>query len=940
MSTQTDAPHERPHTTPNTLQIAFMHQPKTLLCAFATSLAAQLASLAAEPTVDYQQQIEPLFQSRCYRCHGPEKQESNLRLDRRISMINGGDLGAPVLVPGHPEKGELLKRLTSDDPEFRMPREGSPLAASEIALIETWIEEGAQWPGQMNAKKEERTTDLWSLQPIQKTPLPQNGEANPIDAFLTEKLAQHQPPPNPSADAHTLIRRASIVLTGLLPSPERIENFVTEFQSDPEQAYRRLLDELFDSPHYGERWAQHWLDTIRWAETTGYESNEYRKNAWPYRDYVVDSFNQDKPYNQFVKEQIAGDTYGNDLGMGLLVAGPHAPASTVGQQPNDIKQARFDRLDETIQSVSASMMGMTFACARCHSHKFDPISIKDYYSMAAVFNDIEYDYRVPELPGNHPRSLAGQAIMEAIQKERAQFSDTESWTETWPDHLKVHFPKTSTKSLRFNFDPDVKKFSLDEIQLYETATSKRNLTQQRGIQISSSKTEEHATRPVDYLIDDRLDNFFVWRHEKGDSVSTPWVRIDFDQEQRISRAELSVNRLAHYGWKYMIQRNGETVTASVPKALASIEALGSDGKWRTIAEREPQAPSPDYKERIKRLGELALEHDKKAPPPTFIGKLIKPTKMHVMYRGSPTSPRAEVAPMAMEILDGDFGQTSETPGPERRAAFAEWLTDRKNPLTSRVIVNRLWHHVFGTGIVSTPSDFGKAGGNPTHPELLDWLAADLMDNGWSIKRALRQILSSEAFRRSSAPSSEWAAIDADSRLLWRFPPRWLEAEVLRDSILLAAGNLDLRLGGEGYHIYQPKTRYDQWKVIDNHGPHTWRRMLYQQRMRRVDDQMFTAFDFPDCAQIQSKRTRSTTPLQALNLMNGNLVIEQAEHLARRAEKEAGPVLNDQLRHMFMLTLGRQPEAEELDITRSLADSNGLPSVARALYNLNEFFYLN
>ncbi|MBK1878607.1 PSD1 and planctomycete cytochrome C domain-containing protein [Pelagicoccus mobilis] len=915
-----------------------MQYPRKFLGTLAACLTASATALFAQSPVDYHTQIEPILESRCYRCHGPDKQESNLRLDRRISMLKGGDLGALVLVPGHPEEGELLKRLKSDDLEFRMPREGAPLDPSEIALIEQWVKEGAKWPGQMDAKEEKKTTDLWSLQPIEKSAIPANGSANPIDAFLQEKLSEHDLTPNPAAEPHTLIRRASIVLTGLPAAPERIEKFATDFKANPDQAYQELLDELFASPHYGERWAQHWLDTIRWAETTGYESNEFRKNAWPYRDYVVESFNQDKPYDQFVKEQIAGDTLGNDLGMGLLVAGPHAPASTVGQQPADIKQARFDRLDETIQSVSSSMMGLTFACARCHSHKFDPISIKDYYSMAAVFNDIEYDYRTPDLPAEHPRSAAGQRIMSAIAQERSQFENKQGWVEKWPDHLKVHFPESTTKSIRLNFKPG--NFSLDEIQLYASATSTQNLTQQDGIQISSSKKEEHATRPVDYLIDDRLDNFFVWKHKKGESVSTPWVRIDFNDEQTLSRAELSVNRLAHYGWQYMVNKKGETVGGEVPWSFQSIEVLKQDGTWLTVVDAEQIEKNPESQQRIDRLNELALEHDKEAPPPVFIGKLIKPTKMHVMYRGSPTSPRAEVTPMAMEILDGDFGQSSDTPGPERRAAFADWLTAPDNPLTSRVMVNRLWHQVFGTGIVSTPSDFGKAGGTPSHPELIDWLASDLMDNGWSIKYALRQMLSSDAFRRSSAPSEQWSSVDSDTRLLWRFPPRWLEAEVLRDSILLAAGTIDLTPGGLGYHIYQPKLRYDQWKVVDNYGPHTWRRMLYQQRMRRVDDQMFTAFDFPDCAQIQSKRTRSTTPLQALNLMNGNLVVQQAEHLAKRATEEAGPVLDDQLRHMFMLTIGRQPETDELDVTRALANTNGLPSVARTLYNLNEFFYLN
>ncbi len=891
-----------------------------------------------EPTVDFFTQVQPIFESRCYPCHGPEKQEVNLRTDMRVSLLRGGDTGSPAIVPGKVGDGELLKRIHSDDPEFRMPREGPPLSEEERVLIQTWVAEGAIWPGQMDAVEEEVTTDLWSMQPIVKPEVPDNGAENPIDAFLNVALGEHGLEANAAADPETLIRRASIVLTGLPATPERIEAFVADWDRSPETAYDALLDDLFQSPHFGERWAQHWLDVIRWAETTGYESNEFRKNAWPYRDYVVEAFNADKPYDQFIREQLAGDQFGQDVATGFLVAGPHAPGSTVGQNPDDQAQARFDRLDETIQTVGSPLMGMTMGCARCHNHKFDPVSIKDYYSMAAVFNDIEYDHRVPKWDDDDPRMVADREIKQALETERAGFEANEDWTENWTDHIKVQFPRSTTRSMRFHFKPG--NFTLDEIQLYDTADSEENLALSKGVVVTTSKIEETVSRPPEFLVDNRLDNFFVWKHQTGDSgESTPWVQIDLPKDFTLARADLSVNRLAHYGWQYMILKSGAEVKGAVPKSLLRIEVLDEDGNWQTVSNVERER-TQDYSERVKRINALADRHVEEGPAPIFAGKLIEPTTMHVMHRGSPISPRAEVAPMGLEVLEGDFGMDSDTPGPERRIAFADWLTRPENPLTARVMANRLWYHVFGTGIVTTPGDFGFAGGTPSHPELLDWLAADFVDGDWSVKALLRAMVSSDAFKRSSAPSDEWLAIDADAKLLWRFPPRWLEAEVLRDSILMASGSLDLRLGGLGYHIYTPKLRYDQWRVTNNYGPHTWRRMLYQQRMRRVDDQMFTAFDFPSCAQVQSKRPRSTTPLQALNLMNGNLVVEQAQILAQRVEREAGSGLDDQLRLMFALTLGRAPETDELDVTRGLAQSNGLSSVARALYNLNEFFYLN
>jgi cytochrome c553 len=892
-----------------------------------------------EPTIDFVTQVQPIFQTRCYVCHGPDKQEVNLRTDLRTSLLKGGDTGSPAIVPGKIDDGELLKRIHSDDKEFRMPRDSAPLSVEEKTILKTWIAEGAIWPGQMDAVAEKVTTDLWSMQPIVKPDVPRKRKLNPIDMLLNVPLNEKGIAANGVADPATLIRRASIVLTGLPPAPERIEVFVTKWNKNSKKAYNALLGELFDSPHFGERWAQHWLDVIRWAETTGYESNEFRKNAWPYRDYVVDAFNQDKPYDHFIREQLAGDQFGQDVAMGFLVAGPHAPGSTVGQNPDDQKQARFDRLDETIQTVGSSMMGVTMGCARCHNHKFDPVSIADYYSMAAVFNDIEYDHRVPKWEDGDPRMVADREVKALLAKERAGFGEWGDWTENWVDHLKAQFPAKTTKSIRFNFKPG--NLTLDEIQLFDAADSEENLALKKGVVVTTSKLEESITKPPFFLVDNRLDNFFVWKHEKGQSgESKPWVRIDMPKETTLARADLSVNRLAHYAWQFMINKAGDEIKGAIPKGLVSIEILNELGNWETVFRSGNEGRSNEYRNRVNRINALAIRHVDEGPAPIFAGKLIEPTPMHVMHRGSPLSPKAEVAPMGLEVLDGDFGHSSDTSGPERRVAFANWLTQSQNPLTARVMVNRLWYHVFGAGIVTTPGDFGFAGGIPSHPELLDWLASDFIDEEWSVKTILRKIVTTDAFKRSSAPSEEWLAVDADAKLLWRFPPRWLEAEVLRDSILVSSGAIDLKLGGLGYHIYKPKIRYDQWKVVDNSGPHTWRRMLYQQRMRRVDDQMFTAFDFPSCAQVQSKRPRSTTPLQALNLMNGKLILEQAELLAERAIREGGDKLEDQLKLMFKLTLGREPKDDELTVAADLATNTELSSVGRMLFNLNEFFYLN
>jgi len=375
-----------------------------------------------------------------------------------------------------------------------------------------------------------------------------------------------------------------------------------------------------------------------------------------------------------------------------------------------------------------------------------------------------------------------------------------------------------------------------------------------------------------------------------------------------------------------------------------IEGLGMNGKWRTLAdthfiekinkERAPRAAP------LKAIQTRIVEFEEQAPRPSFVGRFVEPVVTRVMHRGSPENLRAEVVPAAPELLAGELKLDSKTPDAQRRARFAEWATSRNNPLLARVMVNRIWQHVFGRGIVPTASDFGKAGAKPSHPELLDWLASEFMlpvrsnAAAWSVKDTLRLLLYSDAFQRSSRP----AAHQADEALLWRFPPRRVEAEVIRDGILLASGKLDAKIGGRSYRIHNVKKTYAQWEVVDNHGPHTWRRMLYQERMRRVDDQIFTAFDFPDCGQVRAKRPVSTTPLQALNLMNSPFVVEQSDFIAARAEKEAGKGAAG-VKRCFELLLGRKPTPNELKASLAVSEKRGLKFVARALINSNEFAFI-
>lgn len=893
-----------------------------------------------ERTVDYAAQIEPIFKVNCVACHSGNTPESGLDLTQRASMLKGGDSGMPALIAKYADKSEIIARVTSDDPLYRMPKKGDPLSEQEVALLTTWINEGAYVPGQMNAALAAPTTDLWSMQDVVRPDVPDMGGATPIDDFVLATLKDKGLTPTGQADPRTLARRAAAVLTGLPLTPKQLDDFVAASEMAPDKAYDALLDELFGSKHFGERWAQHWLDVIRWAESNGSEGNEYRKNAWPYRDYVVDAFNDDKPYDEFIREQLAGDLLGEDAALGFLVAGPHVPDITVGQEPTAILSARFDRMDETVQTVGGAIMGMSIGCARCHSHKFDPISIKDYYAMVALFEDIEYEHRLPSAQKDDPRVKAEKKILSAINKERKKLRKDGHWREEWVDHAKVHFTPVTAQKLRINF-PQGKKPSgivLDEVEFYAGEDGHVNFALNDGVTVTSSERELNLTKPPQNLVNGIYTGFNGWTHKKGASDGDPWLEFDFGSEQKIGRIELSRHRWANFGTDFLIELAPEKYR---PKAIPyRIEILKASGEWEPIAEWAGKDSVPEKSAaHVEAIRKLAKEYNEQARQPIFAAQLIEPAVTRILYRGSAVDPRDVVDPAGFDIMQADFGLSSESSGPERRRAMADWLTEKENPLTSRVMVNRLWQQVYGQGIVNTPGDFGFAGAAPSHPDLLDWLAAEFVDQDWSVKTLLREMVESDAFKRSSLPQDHEMAEDASNIYMWRFAPRWAEAEIVRDSMLSAAGVIDLSMGGPGYRIHNVKRRFDQWKVVDNSGEKTWRRTLYQERMRRVDDRLFTAFDLPGHGQMMHLRSRSTTPLQAFNLLNSEFVLSMSQKLVDRVKSEGAKTTDETIIAMYKLVLGRVPRADELSAMRELAQTDGEFIVARLLFNLNEFRYL-
>ncbi len=921
---------------------------RSLAIFFFLSIAFTDTSRAADAELKFEEDIAPILEARCWHCHGEDEQESDLRLDRRSRMLRGGDSGLAAVVPNKPQSSYLIEVIKHLDAGMEMPPDEDKLPPDEIAALEAWIAQGAIWPGQMEDPGEADQVDLWSFQPIIRPEVPSANQrragktesGHPVDAFLLDQLASKGLSYSRAADPQSLLRRLSIVLTGLPPTTDELKHFLVEYEKSPQAAYTSAVERLIDSKHFGERWAQHWLDVIRWAETNGSEANLYRKNAWVYRDYVIRAFNQDKPYDEFLSEQIAGDSLGAGEATGFLVAGPHVPAATVGREPSAIRQARADRMNEIVQTIGASVMGMTVGCARCHNHKFDPISIQDYYSLTAVFQDVEFGGRHPEFSPEHPVARRGAELREQLDEKRKELLVYGGWEENWGAFRELHFRPIKTDGIRIRFK--MNSVFIDELEVLGIQWPEKNLAlTSEGAVVSGYPEKGFENRNPIQRVSDGEYGTMVWRAKVEKGQDRPWVQFDLPAMQVVNRIRVSNNREYFYDTDYLDKK------PSLPRYEFDVEIRGQDGKWKPwvgtwAVNTKLKEQHPDREPILRGVQELIAQLAEEGPRPSFVGRLIEPAVTHVLLRGSPESPRDEVFPSAPTALNGQMDLTSNTSGPERRKAFAQWVVAPDNPLTARVAVNRIWHHIFGAGLVTTTSDFGNAGARPTHPELLDWLASEFVSakNGhakpWSVKSLIRLLVTSDAFKQSSAPNDMGLAVDAASQYLWRFPPKRVEAEVIRDAVLQASGNLDVTVGGRSYRIHNEKKTYAQWQVVDNHGAATWRRMIYQERMRRVDDQLFTAFDFPDCGQVRARRPVSTTPLQALNLMNSEFVMEQAEEIAKRASHQAEATGGEALDHCFDLLLGRSPSESERDACSEIKD---LTLVCRALINSNEFAFL-
>ncbi len=906
--------------------------------AFASWLPASADETTPPTEIDYLRDIRPIFAEHCTSCHGPEEQESGLRLDDRANLLAGGDWGEPTIVPGKSDESFLVRVVSGEEPDLNMPPEDEPLSATQIELLRTWIDQGATMP-EVDVSKHPQH---WSLRPIANVKPPAIDDpwiANPIDAFVLARLREAELEPSPRAEPRVLARRTFMTLHGLPPAQETVrQNSGT---------HTELVDHLLASPRYGERWAQHWLDVIRWAETTGYETNLARPRAWPYRDWLIQALNDDMPYDQFIFEQLAGDTIGVDAATGFLVAGPVNLPGQIGKDEESMRQARQDALDEVIRTVSGAFLGMTMGCARCHSHKFDPIPQRDYYSFQAIFAGIHYGER--RLHGEENDRWTAEAVdvkekldaarsdLEALRTELkllpslAPNNQTETFEPMRADTVRMEI-KLTNRSGR----PTLYEF---EIWSAGEATSKNvALATNGGQATASSFALENQSRHPDNLIDGKLrtGDRFPWI---ANASGKGWIEIQLAQAETIDRIV----------W----QRAGEF------PADYEIKVRGPDGNWTTVAHARnrmlhPEDTRPADKITLKGVDKASLENlvallanarklngeynRLTAGPQVFAGVSRTAEPSYRLKRGDPMQRLEQVEPNVPGVL----GSIDVAPGAdesERRVALARHLANPKNPLTARVMVNRIWQHHFGAGLVRTPSDMGKMGAEPTHPELLDWLATELVRSGWSVKALHRLILSSNTFCQTHQPRPEAIAVDADCRLLWRFPPRRLEAEALRDSILQVSGKLNLDAAGPGFDFFNQSGGLSDYVPKEKFDESGWRRMIYAKKIRMQQIDIFGSFDCPDAGQMTAKRSRSITPIQALNLLNSTFVNRQAVFFAERVRALSGDEPVELVSRAVELALGRPPTEAETRQLASLCEQHGLEQVTRVLFNTNEFVFL-
>ncbi len=866
-----------------------------------------LALFAGDP--DFDRTVKPVLEANCAACHSTKDKTSGFSIESVESVVNGGNKYGQAVTPGHPESSTLVKLLRGEM-QPAMPF-GKLLAKSEIEKIERWVR-GLK----LEVKKSEWR---WPFERPVKRPLPavQNDQwvRNPIDAFVLARLDKAGLRPAPEASRRTLARRVYLDLIGVPPTPAEMDEFLRDESPD---AYEKTIERLLGDKRYGERWGRHWLDLARYGETSGLEGDGPIGNAWRYRDWVINAFNDDLPYDRFVTLQLGGaDEHSKTRNNYPIDVQGHVPLGFLRVAPWDrsnlvAEDVRQNYLAEVTTATGSVFLGLTVGCARCHDHKYDPISQRDYYRLQAFFNTISTD--TVEVP------YKDKAFAERSAARIKQFQ------ALMKDGPERHVLEELEKRLLVRLIAARK----------ETAKGKDLTKEDLRLEMRRSNgvfTEGERQKHTELM-------------EDANRTQDPEERKILDDHEAILLGKLR-NAYATPGAGPLARFDSLTL------ADVKAEAAKSASKIFTPEERQKHEELEQaldvYRRRIGRWSPNALTIKNVPGPPS--GPMIAPTR--ILNRGDYRQPGAAVEPGFPSAMSG--GEKAAEPVTDRyrqyptrgwRLTLARWIASRENPQTARVMVNRIWQLHFGRGIVATPSDFGRNGERPTHPELLDWLAVEFMDQGWSIKRMHRMMLTSSTYRQAAEnPLMAKNTVDPDNRLLWRYERRRLEAEAIRDSILAASGRLNPEMYGPSIFPPLPAdladfARYGRgggimWEPNDREAD-ARRRSIYIFQRRSLPLPMMAAFDATVFSESCERRSRTTTPLQALSMMNGYLVREESEHLANRLEREIGSDRGAQIARAFEIVLSRPAKPGELE--KFAAFSGPLSAVCSVLFSSNEFLY--
>lgn len=946
----------------------------------------------ADRPVNFHKDVFPIFEAKCLSCHGPEKQKNGLRVDSRDSLIQGGDYGASI-VPQDSANSFLIKVIAGADPDVRMPPSGDLLTAEEVGLVRAWIDQGANWSNEVAAASDSISASThWGFNPVVRPPVPSVTSAdwvrNPIDAFVLARLETENVTHSRPADRWTLIRRLYLDLIGLPPTPEEVEAFVSD--TSP-LAYDRVVTRLLASPHFGERWGRHWLDTARYADSDGYEKDLPRPNAWRYRNWVIEAFNRDLPYDQFVVEQLAGDLLPNPDTEQLVATGFHRNTLTNKEGGIDPEEDRVKQAVDRTSTLGSVFMGLTVACANCHSHKYDPLTQREFFGLYSFFNEaIEQDIPAPlagEIQQYKKAKKSYDGQLKKIEKDISEYRSTllarlPEWEKSvdlsdvkWESLTPASMSSSGGSSLRVLEDgsifvegeaPDTDRYhivvntnlrnisafrleTLTHADLPKTGPGRadhgnfmlsefRAVAQLKGIP-SSSETVVFERAEADH-------------HEKGYEIEkaidgdpdTHWS-IEAFKDLNKDRNALFVTQKPvgfengttlqftldqRYGRKHTVGRfrivafSGDRSQLDVPPALPGILATATSERTE-----DQTAMVVDYfaksDPRMRELQSALAAHQDSEPkePDTkamVLAQNPKSVTTQIHIKGDFLRPGELVRPHTPAVLPALQPRSANAD----RLDLAYWLVRPDHPLTARVAVNRIWQYLFGHGIVETTEDFGTRGDAPSHPQLLDWLSAEYMENGWSTKNLIRLIVTSSTYRQSSNVRPDLEDLDPRNKLLARQSRFRVEAEIVRDVALATSGLLEDTIGGPSIRPPLPpgvaELGYaNSVKWEESQGEDKYRRGLYIFFQRTVPYPMLMTFDCPDSNVSCARRAVSNTPLQALTMLNNPVIVECAREFGKRMVAESQDNERLRIRRAVMNSLGREPDGEEEGVLLSLLE---------------------